>query len=74
MSLLIADGWLREVIITFANLRSNRQAGTMLMRRMALVARMKLSSGMAAPGIEPGSRGYEPRTITSEQWPPGKET
>ena len=29
------------------------------MRRMALLTRMKLPSNMAAPGIEPGSRGQE---------------
>ena len=39
------------------------------MRRMALVARMKLPSNMAAPGIEPGSRGYEPRMLTTRLRP-----
>ena len=48
---------MREFNVTFAYVRPNKQAGTMVMRWMALVARMKLPSIMAAPGIEPGSRG-----------------
>ena len=51
------DGWMREFNVTFASVRPNRQAGTTVMRRTALVARMKLPSNMAATGIEPGSRG-----------------
>ena len=31
-----------------------------------VVARMKLPCYMAAPGIEPGSRGQEPRMLTSD--------
>ena len=49
------DGWMREFNVTFAQVRPNRQAGTMVMRRMALVTRMKLSPNMAAQGIEPVS-------------------
>ena len=51
------DGWMREFTITSAKLRPNRQPGTTVMMWMALVARMKLPSNMAALGIEPGSRG-----------------
>ena len=51
------DGWMREFNATFAYVRPNRQAGTTVMRWMALVARMKRPSNMAAPGVEPGSRG-----------------
>ena len=36
---------------------------------MALVARMKLASNMAAPGIEPGSGGKELRMLTTEPRP-----
>ena len=39
---------MREFNVTFAQVRPNRQTGTMVMRRMALLARMKLSSYMAA--------------------------
>ena len=46
-----------EFNITFAKVRPNRSAGTMVLRMMALVARIKLLSNMAAPGAEPGSRG-----------------
>ena len=49
------EGWMGEFNVTFAWVRPNRQAGTMAMRQMALVARMKLSSNMAEPGIEPKS-------------------
>ena len=49
--------WMREFNATFAQVRPNRQAGTTVMRWTALVARMKFPSNMAAPGIEPGSRG-----------------
>ena len=51
------DGWMREFEITFTEVRPNRQMGTMVMRRMALVARKKLWSNMAVPRIEPSSRG-----------------
>ena len=51
------DGWMREFNATFALVRPNRQTGTTVMEQKALVARMKLPSNMAAPGIEPGSRG-----------------
>ena len=51
------DGWMREFNVTFASVRPNRKAGTTIMRLMALVTRMKLPSNMAAPGIEPWSRG-----------------
>ena len=51
------DGWMDELNVTFTKVRPIRQAETTVMRRMALVARMKLPSNMAAPGIEPGSRG-----------------
>ena len=51
------DGWMREFNATFAKVRPNRQAGTTVMRGMALVARMKHLSNMAALGIEPGFRG-----------------
>ena len=44
-----------KIILTYVRL--NRQAGTMVMRQTALVARMKLPSNIAAQGIEPGSRG-----------------
>ena len=36
-----------ELNITFAVIGLNRQTGTMVMRQMALVARMKLPSNMA---------------------------
>ena len=48
------DGWMREFNITFAQARPNRQAGTTVIREMAIEARMKLPSNMVAPGIEPG--------------------
>ena len=41
--------------MTFVWVKPNRQAGTMAMRRMALVARMKLLLNMATPCIESGS-------------------
>ena len=37
-----------EFNITFAKVRPNRSAGTMVLRMMALVARIKLPSNMAA--------------------------
>ena len=37
----------------------------MVIRQKALAAKTNLQSDMAAPGIEPGSRGYEPGTLTS---------
>ena len=37
--------------------RTSRQTGTTVMRQMTVVARMKLPSELAAPGIELGSRG-----------------
>ena len=40
-----------EFNVTFTYVRFDRQAGTMIMRCMALVARMKLPSNMAALGI-----------------------
>ena len=51
------DGWIREFDITFVYIRSIKQSGTTVMRKDALVAWMKLSSNMATPGTEPGSRG-----------------
>ena len=36
---------------------------------LALVARMKLPSSMAAPGIEPGSRDKEPKMLSTELQP-----
>ena len=44
------DGRMREFNITFAKVRPNRQAGTMVMTRMALVARVKRLSNMASRG------------------------
>ena len=41
-----------EFNVTLARVRPNRQAWTTVMRQMALAARMKLPSNMAAPGIE----------------------
>ena len=63
-------GWMRDFNIAFAQVRPNRQAGTTVMRQMALAARLKLQTNMAAPGIEPGSRGQEPRVLTTRLWPP----
>ena len=37
----------------------------MVMGRLALVAGMKLQTNMVAPGIQPGSRDQEPRTLTA---------
>ena len=51
MACIGIDGWLREFNVTFARVRHNRQAGTIVMRRMALAARMKLPSNMVAPGM-----------------------
>ena len=48
---------MREFYITFAWVRPNREAATTVVRRAALVARMKVASNMAATGIEPESRG-----------------
>ena len=36
--------------------RLNRQPGNMVVKQVALVARMKLTSNLAIHGIEPGSR------------------
>ena len=47
---------MREYNATFTEVRPNRQVGTMVMWRMALVARMKLPSNMVAAVIEPGSK------------------
>ena len=65
----MGEGWMREFNVTFTYLRPNRQAGTTIMRRMALVARMKRLCNKVAPGIEPGYRSYELRLLTSELWP-----
>ena len=46
------DACMREFYITFIFVRPDRPAGTTVMRRVALVARMKLPSNMAAPGTE----------------------
>ena len=46
------DGWRREFNVTFTQGRLNRQAGTIVMRQMALVARMNIPSNAAAQGIE----------------------
>ena len=54
---VVMEIWTRELNATFAQVRPNTQTGTTVKRRMALVARMKLPSKMAAPGIEPRSRG-----------------
>ena len=51
------DGWMREFDITLVQIRPNTQAGTKAMTQVALVARMKFLSNMAAPGIEPRTRG-----------------
>ena len=56
MTSWIPHGWMREFNATFAWVRPNRQARTTVMRWMALVARIKLPSNMAAPEIEPWSR------------------
>ena len=45
------EGW--EFNFTFALVRPNRQAGIMVMRSMALVARMKLPFYIATPVIKP---------------------
>ena len=49
--------WMNEsrefLNVTFGLMRPNRQAWTTVMRWMTLVAKMKLLSYMAAPGIEP---------------------
>ena len=50
---------MREFNVTFAMVRSNTQTGTTVMRQMAIVARMKLPSIMAAPGIESGRLGAQ---------------
>ena len=50
LSLPDEDVWMREFYFTFAQVKHKRQAGTTVMRRMALVVRMKLPSNMAAPG------------------------
>ena len=50
------SGCVREFKVIFALVRPNRLAGTTVMRRIALVARMKLPSNIAALGIEPGYR------------------
>ena len=63
------DGWITEFYITFAKVRPNKQAGITVMRRITLVARMKLPSNMAAPGNEPRSRGQELRMLTTELRP-----
>ena len=44
------DRWMRELNVTFAKVRLNRQAWATVMRQMALVARMKHPSSMAALG------------------------
>ena len=50
-------GWIREFNVTIALVRPNLQAGTIVMRRMALVARMKLHlSWQHTEEIDPGSR------------------
>ena len=54
---VVMEIWIREFNAIFAQVRPNRQTGTMVMRRMALAARRKPPSNMAAPEIEPGSRG-----------------
>ena len=38
------DGWMREFNVTFAKVRPNRQAGTMVMRRTALVTQAEISN------------------------------
>ena len=43
---------MRDFYVIFGQVR---WAGTMVMRSMALLARMKLLSNMVAPGIEPVS-------------------
>ena len=57
---MLCDGGMDELNIIFPKVKPNRQAGTLVMKRMALVARMKLSSDMAAPGIEPSTEGRRP--------------
>ena len=47
---------MREFNTTFAQVMPNRQAGTMVMRCMELMAGMKLPSNMAAAGIEPEAK------------------
>ena len=47
-------GRMREFNVTLAQVRPNRQAGTTVMRRMALMARIKLPSSMGPEVRSPG--------------------
>ena len=51
---MLTVGWMREFNVTFAYVKPHRQAGTMVMRWVALAARMKPPSNMTAPGFNPG--------------------
>ena len=59
---------MREFDVTFTQVRTNRQAGTMVMRETPFVAKMKLPSNMATLGTEPGSRAEELSMLASELW------
>ena len=63
------DEWMGEFNITFTKIRHNRQAGTLVMTWMALVARMKLPSNMAAQGFEHGSFACLCTSISSPCYP-----
>ena len=52
----MTDEWMRGFNVTFALVRPKKQAGTMVLRGMAFMARMKLPFNLTVPEIKHWSR------------------